>query len=86
MESRDIRLKRLRYRSTYTGTKETDTLLGEFAARHLAALPDELIDQYEALLDNDDPDLYQWISGQKPLPLERDNDIMKLLMNFRVSE
>ena len=86
METRENRLKRLRYRSKYTGTKETDAMLGAFAERHLDDLPDHLLDQYEALLENDDPDLYQWITGQRPVPAARDDEIMAMLKNFRVSK
>ncbi len=83
MEPRDVRIKRLRYRSSYTGTKETDVLLGQFVARHLDALSPTLLDQYEALIDNSDPDLFMWISGRKPVPPEWDTDVMVLLKNFR---
>src|SRR3546814_4941337 len=51
----DARRKRLYYRSAYTGTKETDVLLGAFAARHLADLDDRQVDDYEKLLEIDDP-------------------------------
>ena len=84
MEARDIRIRRLHYRSSYTGTKETDVLLGQFAARHLKDLSPSLLDQYEALIENSDPDLFMWISGRKPVPPEWDTDIMALLKNFRI--
>ncbi len=83
VEPHDIRIKRLRYRSSYTGTKETDVLLGQFAARHLAQLSPQLLDQYEALIENSDPDLFMWISGRKPVPSEWDTEVMALLKNFR---
>ena len=83
MEPQDIRIKRLRYRSSYTGTKETDVLLGQFAARHLAELSADMLDQYEALIENSDPDLFMWISGRKPVPPEWDTEIMALLKKFR---
>ena len=83
MEPRDVRIKRLRYRSSYTGTKETDVLLGRFVERHIDALSPELLDQYEALIENSDPDLFMWISGRKPVPSEWDSEIMVLLKNFR---
>lgn len=83
MESRDVRIKRLRYRSTYTGTKETDVFLSQFATQHLAELSDELLDQYEALIENSDPDLFMWISGRIPVPPEWDTAVMALLKDFR---
>ena len=82
-EALGTRRKRLLYRSSYTGTKETDVLLGQFAARHLAELSPEQLDQYEALIDNSDPDLFMWISGRTPVPSEWDTAVMTLLKNFR---
>ncbi len=86
METQDVRIKRLLYRSTYTGTKETDVLLGQFAARNLADLSPQLLDQYEALIENSDPDLFMWISGRKPVPAEWDTEIMALLQKFRTGQ
>jgi antitoxin CptB len=86
LESHDVRIKRLRYRSSYTGTKETDVLLGQFAAHYLAELSPQLLDQYEALIENSDPDLFMWISGRMPVPREWDTEIMSLLKNFRIGQ
>lgn len=83
-ETHDIRIKRLIYRSRYTGTKETDILLGSFATRHLAELEESLLDEYEALIENSDPDLYMWMSGRKPVPAEWDGEVMRLLKTFKI--
>ncbi|MBT5570201.1 MAG: succinate dehydrogenase assembly factor 2 [Alphaproteobacteria bacterium] len=85
-ETREIRIKRLIYRSRYTGTKETDLLLGSFATRHLDTLDETLLADYEALIENSDPDLYMWISGRKPVPVEWDGEIMKLLKTFKIDD
>ena len=50
-ETRAIRLKRLIYKASYTGMKETDLLLGHFAAAHLGTLDDQGLNDFEALLD-----------------------------------
>ncbi|MDE0781116.1 MAG: succinate dehydrogenase assembly factor 2 [Alphaproteobacteria bacterium] len=85
-ETREIRIKRLIYRSRYTGTKETDLLLGNFATRHLDNLDETLLGEYEELIENSDPDLYMWISGRKPVPAEWDGEIMKLLKTFKIDD
>lgn len=81
-ENRNTRIRRLIYRSRYTGTKETDLLLGKFADRHLEGLDDALLNEYEALIENSDPDLYMWISGRKPVPPAWDGEIMRRLQAF----
>ena len=67
-ETRETRLKRLNMRSMRRGTKEMDIILIRYAAARLAQMDDADLDAYEALLDENDQDLYQWISGQKPAP------------------
>jgi antitoxin CptB len=81
----DIRRKRLLFRSWHRGTKETDLLLGSFAERHLAGFSAEFLDRYEALLENDDGLLFDWITGRVPPPAEYDGDIMRMLRDFRYS-
>jgi antitoxin CptB len=69
-ESREMRLKRLRMRSIRRGIKEMDLILGGFSADELAKLPQAGLDLYDALLTENDHDLYGWVSGQKPTPPE----------------
>lgn len=57
----DTRIKRLRMRSWRRGTKEMDLILGPFADQRLAGLEAALLDRYEALLEENDQDLYAWI-------------------------
>lgn len=57
----DTRIKRLRMRSWRRGTKEMDLILGPFADQRLAGLDAVLLDRYEALLEENDQDLYAWI-------------------------
>ncbi|WBU54715.1 succinate dehydrogenase assembly factor 2 [Paracoccus sp. SCSIO 75233] len=61
METQETRLKRLRMRSWRRGMKEMDLILGPFADRKLADLPDELMAQYEQVMGENDQDLYRWI-------------------------
>ena len=60
------RRKRLVYRSAYTGTKETDLLLGYFAAHHIETLSEEQLNEYENLLKIEDPRLYTIIDPGAP--------------------
>ncbi len=81
-----IRRKRLVYRSRYTGTKETDLLLGAFAKAHLDGFGHDELECYEALLDvGSDPLIYAWAIGAKPVPLEHDTPVMALLKAFRIA-
>lgn len=67
-EAPEHRLKRLKIRSWRRGTKEMDMILGPFWDAEGASLNPGELDAYEALLRENDQDLYQWISAQAPPP------------------
>ncbi|MEM7499957.1 MAG: succinate dehydrogenase assembly factor 2 [Pseudomonadota bacterium] len=70
-ESRETRLKRLRIRSWRRGIREMDMLLGPFAdgAGGLVALDEGQLAAYEELLEENDQDLYAWMSGRAEVAL-----------------
>ncbi len=67
-EPREHRLKRLSMRSMRRGIKEMDIILSRYAELRLQGFDDAMLDRYDALLSENDQDLYQWVSGQKPPP------------------
>ncbi|HEY1504245.1 MAG TPA: succinate dehydrogenase assembly factor 2 [Stellaceae bacterium] len=77
------RRKRLLYQSSHRGTKESDLLLGAFAAAHLGAFNPAQLDAYETMLDENDGDLFDWISGRTTPPPEKMSDVLLLLLRFR---
>ena len=82
-ESRETRLRRLVYQSSYTGMKETDFLLGRFAKLHLHGLTDDELGQYEALLDAGDDRIYAWVVAGEPAPQMHDNRVLDLIKEFK---
>jgi len=79
----DERRKRLLFRSWHRGTKEADLLLGSFAEANLASFsPAELL-SYEELLEQEDPDLWDWMIGHSEPPAALDTPIMRALRAFR---
>lgn len=82
-EAVEIRRKRLLYQSGHRGTKESDLLLGAFAAAHLQDFGPAQLDRFEALLDESDNDLFDWISGRAAPPAEKMSDVLRLLLSFR---
>ena len=67
-ETHEARLKRMAMRSWRRGTKEMDLVLGPFADARLAAMDGPALELYDALLAENDQDLYPWISGATPPP------------------
>ena len=65
-EARQTRLKRLKMRSMRRGIKEMDLILSRFADDCLSHMTADALDTYEDFLQENDQDLYQWVSGQRP--------------------
>jgi len=64
IEPPDIRLKRLRFRSSHRGCKETDLVLGAFAEARLESLDAAMLTAYERLLEESDADIWDWLVGR----------------------
>jgi antitoxin CptB len=71
--------KRLVFRSWHRGMREMDLILGRFAEKHLAGMRREQLDAYGRLLENTDPDIYNWLTGRERPPADTDNDLWRLL-------
>jgi len=74
MQSREHRIKRLKYQSWYRGCKETDILLGNFARAHLDGLSESELDGFERLLGENDVDMFRWLTDQAEIPENFKND------------
>ena len=62
------RVKRLKIRSMRRGIKEMDLILSAFADNHLKKMTDAELTLYDAMLSENDHDLYQWVTGQVKAP------------------
>jgi antitoxin CptB len=67
-ESREHQVKRLKMRSMRRGIKEMDLILSGFADAQLEGMTDDELSTYDALLSENDHDLYQWVTGQEKAP------------------
>lgn len=76
--SDEIRLKRLRFRSWHRGCKETDLILGRFCDSELASLNVQELDVFEALLEEDDADIWNWLAEKQAPPAQYDTLITRL--------
>ena len=83
MENRDIWIKKLIYRSKYTGTRETDLLLGNFAKKYLKNLNDDELISYEKLLISGDPRIWRLSIDIEQSDDEKENIIVELIKNFK---
>lgn len=80
-----IRRKRLLYIATYRGFKEADLLIGGFAKAHLHELSEDELDQFDALLKENDRALYAWATDDAPAPPELCGSVLDRLKAFKIS-
>lgn len=67
-ETYETRLRRLKMRSIRRGIREMDLILTDFVDRELGELTSDELALYEDLLEENDHDIYGWISGRDPVP------------------
>jgi antitoxin CptB len=74
--------RRLLFQSRHRGVKELDLILGRFAEAHLAGFRMAELQQFGMLLEQQDPDIYDWLVGRVPLPARLQNPVTQRLLDF----
>jgi antitoxin CptB len=82
-EAPEHRLKRLQMRSMRRGIKEMDLILSAYATRNLVSMNLDQLDLYDALLNENDQDLYQWVTGQVSAPAQFSDLIFDISQTFQ---
>ncbi len=77
-EDRDTMVRRLRMRSMRRGIKEMDLILTDFADAALDRMSPEDLATYDALLHENDHDIFGWILGQAAPPDQYSNLMVQL--------
>ncbi|MBT4203175.1 succinate dehydrogenase assembly factor 2 [Hyphomicrobiales bacterium] len=78
----NILIRKLIYRSWHRGTKELDMILGNFAESNLHNLNETELNEYLVILDEEDPDLYQWLVNNQNPNKNIDMNIINKIRNF----
>lgn len=65
---RELWLKRLSYRSWHRGCKETDLVLGTYCNQRIEQLADDKLALFEAFLDEDDSEIWAWLTEKTLCP------------------
>eukprot|EP00123_Amoebidium_parasiticum_P013748 comp22130_c0_seq1/m.32372 comp22130_c0_seq1/g.32372 ORF comp22130_c0_seq1/g.32372 comp22130_c0_seq1/m.32372 type:complete len:149 (-) comp22130_c0_seq1:272-718(-) len=84
----DIEKKRRRlvYQSRKRGMLENCLLLSTFAGAYLDKLTLEQLHQYDKLLDENDWDIFYWVTGKKEVPEKHNHDVFKMLAEYSKNE
>ena len=73
----DHRRRRILFRATHRGTHETDILIGGFVAAGLPGFSDAELDQLEEVMELDDVDLADWLTGRRPIPPDAETPMLR---------
>ena len=81
-ETIDPRRKRIIYRATHRGTKESDAVIGGWITTTLASIPDARLGEVEELLEELDLDLMDWLMGRLPIPERWRNSVFDDVLEY----
>ncbi|HAE25883.1 MULTISPECIES: succinate dehydrogenase assembly factor 2 [Hyphomonas] len=79
----DARRRKLKFRAWRRGFREMDLLMGSFADQHLDTYGETELDQFEALLELPDWEVYAWLVGQAEVPDDQRSTVLDQLIAFK---
>lgn len=80
-----VRRRKIGFRAWHRGTREMDLIMGRFADAELPRLDAAALDSFEALMEQPDPDLYKWVSGEAPVPRDVDAAFLARIRDFHTA-
>lgn len=78
----DPRRRRLLFRSWHRGIREMDLIMGRFADAEIGTLTETELDQFEALIEVPDRDLFKWLTGEAETPSNYDTAVWRRVRAF----
>ena len=78
----DPRRRRTLVRAWHRGIREMDLIMGRFADAEIGALSEAELDDFEALIEVPDRDLFRWLTGESPTPENYDTQVWRRLKAF----
>lgn len=78
----ESRRKKVLFRAWHRGTREADLLVGRFAEEFVHGWDEAQLDLFEEFLDENDPDIFDWVTGKEPLPVLPIRGVLQDMMEF----
>lgn len=75
-------LRKLSYRAWHRGFREMDILMGGFADNYLEDMTEDELAEFESMLNLPDQDVYEWITGRRPPPIEYEGSVYTKLRRY----
>ena len=77
-----MRRRRLLFRAWRRGVREMDLIVGRFADAHIGGLDEAALDDFEALIEVPNAELYAWVVGSESVPQDFDTAVLRDLIAF----
>ena len=84
-ETIENKRKRLIFRSEHRGTKEMDIVMGSFARKNVPDFSEEELSLFDMILQENDPDLYNWLTRKEQVPSEKMNVVFEKLLDHKIA-
>lgn len=81
----DERRRKLLFRAWRRGIRELDLIFGHYAENNLPGLSDAELDEFEAMMDVPDLEMFAWITGTAEIPAEYNTPMLDQLKQFKYS-
>ncbi|MES5097182.1 succinate dehydrogenase assembly factor 2 [Agrobacterium sp. BA1120] len=79
----DTRRRRILYRCWHRGIREMDLVLGQFAEENITDLSEEQLDELEIIMDEEDQDLIQMVTGASVIPEKFQTPLFEKIISYR---
>ena len=76
--------KKIKYRSSYRGTKEMDLLLGSFVTKYIKILPYDELKKLDEFTNCSDEDISNFYINKNPMPTFKDKKILDLFRLHKI--
>jgi len=80
------KIKKLSYQSWHRGTRELDFILGQFSDKYLSTFSEKELDEYALILEKNDLDLWDWITGRAPVLSQHSGLILQKVCEFHCTK
>lgn len=78
----DPRRRKILFRAWHRGMREVDLLLGPFADARLAGMSEAELDDFEALMEEVDRDIFKWLIGEGEVPHGFDTGVFRAIKAY----
>jgi len=78
-------IKKLKYRSIYSGSKESDFILTNFAKNNLNKLSISELESYEKFITLGDLNIWNWVSNNEQIPFFEDQNYNKFILLMKAN-